>query len=29
LKAIRYSQMFNRMSDGDAMLLMPFDLQIK
>ena len=29
LNAIRYSQMFNRMSDGDAMLLMPFDLQIK
>ena len=29
LRAIRYSQMFNRMSDGDAMLLMPFDLQIK
>jgi protease-4 len=27
--ALRYSQMFDRMSQGDAMLLMPFELKIK
>jgi protease-4 len=27
--ALKYSQMFNRMNQGDAMLLMPFELRIK